>query len=177
MDWKKTLLACGCLAASLASHAQTAAGPAGASQKADASPAASRPADAPPAAPQAALASPAASQAAAIPAPAQPGAAPGLYPYEPLDNPAPEYPQWALEEGITGTVIVLVRVDKTGTPIDVQVERSSHSRSLDRAAVSAVRNWHFHPPMRNGVPVEAMVQVPIVFDLPPRPAQPASQNP
>ena len=44
-------------------------------------------------------------------------------------------------------------------------DSGSGSRSLDRAASSAVKRWRFLPGQRNGQPVGGSVEVPISFDL------------
>jgi protein TonB len=36
---------------------------------------------------------------------------------------------------------------------------------LDRAAVAAVRGWHFLPAVRDGRPVSAWVEIPVRFHL------------
>ena len=58
---------------------------------------------------------------------------------------------------------VLVGLD--GRPVEVEVEKSSRSRLLDRAAIDAVRNWVFNPGLRDGKPVQGYVLVPISFKL------------
>ena len=89
-------------------------------------------------------------------------ATPGVDP-TPLSAPAPRYPVDALRNGESGTVLLHVEVGADGVPTDVQVAKSSHSRSLDRAASEAVRQWRFHPAQRNGQPVAGSVQVPVAF--------------
>ncbi len=62
---------------------------------------------------------------------------------------------------LTGTTILLARVDVTGHVKDIHVERSSGYRELDRAALEGVRHWTFKPETRNGIPVESYARVPI----------------
>lgn len=80
-----------------------------------------------------------------------------------VDTPAPRYPTSALRRGESGEVLLRVEVDETGRAAAVEVVRSSNSRSLDRAAVTAVRRWRFQPALRDGQPVPGTVQVPIDF--------------
>ena len=62
------------------------------------------------------------------------------------------------------TLRILVDVD--GRPLQVQVERSSGHRSLDREAVRHVQQrWRFEPATRDGRPVQAWGLVPIDFSL------------
>ena len=81
--------------------------------------------------------------------------------------PAPRYPRQALRDRLVGTVVLKVRVDEQGRPQDVQVERSSGHRVLDRAAREQVlARWRFHPAQREGRAVPAWGLVPIEFTLP-----------
>lgn len=102
------------------------------------------------------------------PAQPAPGAAtapvPGIDPI-PLVHPAPNYPPEALRNQESGTVLLRVAVGADGVPMAVEVVRSSRSRSLDRAAGEAVRQWRFRPAQRNGRPVPGSVQVPVSFNL------------
>lgn len=50
------------------------------------------------------------------------------------------YPPDALEQGIQGEVIVLIKLDAQAGIVDVSVASSSGSQSLDEAALRAVRN-------------------------------------
>lgn len=50
------------------------------------------------------------------------------------------YPADALEQGIQGEVIVLIKLDAHAGIVDVSVASSSGSQSLDAAALRAVRN-------------------------------------
>ena len=80
--------------------------------------------------------------------------------------PAPPYPPMAERRRITGTVVLLILVDATGAPAQVDVERSSGSKLLDEAAQTFVRRrWHFVPSQRDGVAVSAYARVPIHFTL------------
>lgn len=79
------------------------------------------------------------------------------------NNPSPKYPTAALRSGIGGTVMVRAEVDATGRAVDVDVVQRSGHRELDRAALSAVRQWRFEPATRNGRAVSSTVQVPVDF--------------
>lgn len=91
-------------------------------------------------------------------APARPDAS-----ARPLRAPPPRYPSTAARRRESGTVLVQVRVDPEGRPVQVDVVQSSRSRSLDREAVRAVGEWTFSPAVRNGQPVQSTVLVPIEF--------------
>jgi periplasmic protein TonB len=77
----------------------------------------------------------------------------------------PTYPIAAARARDEGTVLIRAQVDAEGKPTDVEVARSSRSRELDRAAISAVRQWTFEPAIRDGKAVASTVQVPVEFRL------------
>lgn len=101
-------------------------------------------------------------EAARPPAPPS-GATPVTAPVA-VETPAPRYPRSALRSGVSGEVLLRVTVDTRGLPADIDVVQSSGSRELDRAATVAARRWRFQPALREGVPVEGVVNVPILFD-------------
>lgn len=83
-----------------------------------------------------------------------------------LLNPKPAYPREALQAGMQGTVLLRVTVDENGRPVDVQIEKSSGHRLLDRAAREQVlRRWSFVPARRGGVAVKAIGSVPVDFRI------------
>ncbi len=82
-----------------------------------------------------------------------------------LHNPKPVYPALARRLGEQGTVVLQVRVSADGHVDSVSVRRTSGYRQLDRAALSAVRQWTFTPASSAGRPVAGWVLVPILFSL------------
>ena len=80
-----------------------------------------------------------------------------------ISSPPPDYPRDAFRNGESGTVLLRVHVDDHGLVYAVDLVESSHSRSLDRAASDAVRDWRFRPAQREGQAVSGTVQVPIAF--------------
>ncbi len=80
--------------------------------------------------------------------------------------PAPTYPRRALQQRLTGTVLLQVLVGIDGRPLEVTVTRSSGHRELDDAARAQVlKRWSFQPATRNGLAVQAIGMVPIEFAL------------
>ncbi|HXE65965.1 MAG TPA: energy transducer TonB [Rhodanobacteraceae bacterium] len=78
----------------------------------------------------------------------------------------PAYPIQALRAGVQGTVLLKVLVDTSGKPVQVAIERSSGSRTLDDAARQHVlAAWRFHPAMRDGHAIQAWALVPVKFNL------------
>lgn len=80
-------------------------------------------------------------------------------------NPRPPYPGRARREGWEGTTLLRVRVNPSGKPGAIQVQRSSGRELLDEAARAAVEKWMFVPASQGGVAVAGWVTVPIVFRL------------
>ncbi len=80
-------------------------------------------------------------------------------------NPKPAYPELARRRNWQGTVALAVTVESDGRPGHVDIATSSGYPLLDKAAMRAVRSWHFHPGTENGRPVTMTVLVPIDFRL------------
>ena len=77
----------------------------------------------------------------------------------------PKYPPRAYQQGVEGTVILIVDVDANGNVTNVSVEKSSRNRDLDRAAMDAARKWRFNPSIKNGQKAAGRVRVPVDFKL------------
>jgi protein TonB len=82
-----------------------------------------------------------------------------------LKNPPPDYPAFAQRQGWEGTVLLKVRVLASGKPEKVEIKQSSGRKTLDDAAVSAVKNWTFAPSKRGNTPIDGWATVPIEFKL------------
>ena len=83
----------------------------------------------------------------------------------PVSSPAPRYPADAARRRESGTVLVRVDVGPDGVPTSTSIVQSSRSRSLDKAALDAVRRWRFQPAVVDGHPTVGSVVVPIEFNL------------
>jgi periplasmic protein TonB len=80
--------------------------------------------------------------------------------------PAPRYPTISLRNGEEGTVILLVRVDAMGRPTEIDIQKSSGYKELDRAAKKHVlETWRFYPAMHQGSAIAALALVPVVFKI------------
>ena len=81
---------------------------------------------------------------------------------------AAPYTLTGLKEGIQGTVVLIILVLRDGSvgPANVSVGLEP---SLDRSAARVVRRWKFTPAVRNGKPIDAVVEVKINFQLPKNP--------
>jgi protein TonB len=99
------------------------------------------------------------------PSPAEAPATPPLFNAAYLRNPAPVYPAVARRSGDQGTVMLKVLVSPEGAPLRVELDQSSGSKSLDGAALEAVKGWRFVPARRGTQNIEGWVRVPVVFKL------------
>ena len=80
-------------------------------------------------------------------------------------SPKPEYPDRARREGREGRVLLQVLVDEQGKSKFIEVDRSSGSEVLDRAATEAIKHWRFSPAHYGDKSVESWVKIPIDFRL------------
>ncbi len=85
------------------------------------------------------------------------------------DAPRPDYPESARREGREGRVLLRVLVDDQGRSKQVEINSSSGSAALDRAAAEAIRRWRFHPALQGEQPVESWLRIPIEFRLEAKP--------
>ncbi len=78
----------------------------------------------------------------------------------------PPYPDSERDQGIEGTVVLVVTVGKRGEVLGVQVAQSSGNSALDEAAVQNVRQcWRFAPAVQNGAAADSRITFPVVFRL------------
>ncbi|MDQ9120365.1 energy transducer TonB, partial [Pseudomonas aeruginosa] len=75
------------------------------------------------------------------------------------------YPALAMRRGWEGTVLLRVHVLASGSPSEIQVQKSSGREALDQAAVKAVKRWSFVPAKRGDKAEDGWVSVPIDFKL------------
>ena len=62
-------------------------------------------------------------------------------------------------------MLLRVLVDDQGFSKQVEVNRSSGSDTLDRAAAEAIKRWRFYPARYGDKPIESWLRVPIEFRL------------
>lgn len=77
----------------------------------------------------------------------------------------PRYPVEARRKREEGVVVLLILLGIDGTVAEISIARSSGHDRLDRAALSAVRQWRWRPTERGGVPVmvRGVVEIPFVL--------------
>jgi periplasmic protein TonB len=81
------------------------------------------------------------------------------------ETPRPDYPESARRDGREGRVLLRVLVDDQGRSKQVEINSSSGSDALDRAATEAIKRWRFHPARHGDKPVESWLRIPIEFRL------------
>ena len=81
------------------------------------------------------------------------------------ENPKPVYPQEAKEKGHEGEVILRVEVLSNGRVGQIEVRRSSGYESLDRSALTTVKQWRFMPAKKGDIAIPLWVNIPIKFQL------------
>jgi protein TonB len=75
----------------------------------------------------------------------------------------PIYPEMAREAKVVGVVIIEAVISSTGEVEDAHVLRGNPM--LDDAALDAVRQWRYTPPLLNGQPVSIIMTVAVNFTL------------
>lgn len=76
----------------------------------------------------------------------------------------PEYSEEARKAKYSGTVVLSIVVDATGTPRDIHVVRPL-GLGLDEKAIEAVSKWRFRAGMKGGRPVATQANVEVNFRL------------
>jgi periplasmic protein TonB len=79
-------------------------------------------------------------------------------------NRPPIYPYEAAAHGEHGAVTLIIHVSEFGAPTGVDVVESSGVASLDQAAETAVRKWHFRPALQEGHAVPFDMPFRFVFE-------------
>ncbi len=62
----------------------------------------------------------------------------------------PSYPEQASRDGVEGYVVVGYDVTSDGSVTNVSVVESRPAGVFDEAAMAAIRQWRFNPPIRDG---------------------------
>lgn len=85
-------------------------------------------------------------------------------------SPVVEYPVVLYQLRISGTVLLRLYADSTGTIVadSTRIQESSGYPALDSAALAAVPKLHYAPAIRNGVAVAALFTQPVHFRHPDR---------
>jgi len=80
---------------------------------------------------------------------------------------APDYPQSAVAQHISGSVTLEYTVDIHGDPRDIHVIEATPPGVFDQAAINAVKHWRYAPMMVDGTAVDVpAVKARVLFELP-----------
>ena len=77
----------------------------------------------------------------------------------------PQYPREALAKGEQGTTALRILVGVDGKAIDSEIEQSSTSRKLDKAAQNALMQCTFKPSPADAKPAQQWVKTEFVWKL------------
>lgn len=80
-------------------------------------------------------------------------------------NPLPEYPLEALQNGYEGVVRIRVRIDEKGAVVAAKIDKSSAYGCLDAAALETLKTWTFKPGHLGNRSIQSELTVPIKFVL------------
>ena len=81
-----------------------------------------------------------------------------------ISSPDPDYTEEARRAKKQGTCVLWLIVDSTGNPRDIRVVRGL-GFGLDAKALEAVKQWKFHPALKDGKPVDVQISVEVEFHL------------
>ena len=81
------------------------------------------------------------------------------------ENPKPAYPREARKRGYEGEVLLKVEVLANGRVGRVEVRKSSGYKTLDRSALTTVKEWKFIPANQGNGAIPCWVNIPIKFQL------------
>jgi TonB family protein len=82
-----------------------------------------------------------------------------------LSNEYPKYPALAKRRKEQGQVILRATIDENGAPKKVEIAKSSSFKTLDFAAIEAVKKWQFIPAEKFGQKLVSTILIPITFKL------------
>jgi TonB family protein len=94
--------------------------------------------------------------------PYRPGS--GVTPPSLLKEVKPDYTEDARRRGLSGDVELEIVVRRDGSVGEVRLLRGLGA-GLDQRAIDAVRQWRFSPALRQGTPVDVVVEVAVEFKL------------
>jgi len=90
-----------------------------------------------------------------------------------MDTPAriieafpPVFPPEALENHIEGRVTIRFVVDTEGMPQELEIVEADPEGIFEQSALDAVSQYEFEPAVKDGMPVNSLVTLPVVYGIP-----------
>ena len=80
-----------------------------------------------------------------------------------LQQDSPVYPRALKDDGLTGQAEIEFVIDREGRVLFPHIVSATHE-DFGWAAATAVAQWRFQPPQKDGQKVDAIMRVPILFD-------------
>lgn len=80
-----------------------------------------------------------------------------------LQQDSPVYPRALKDDGLTGQAEIEFVIDREGRVLFPHIVSATHE-DFGWAAATAVAQWRFQPPQKDGQKVDAVMRVPILFD-------------
>ena len=77
----------------------------------------------------------------------------------------PVYPRYAVKRGLEGEVLLDADIDPAGTPLNVDIYRSSGHKVLDKAALDSVIAARFTPASYRGKEIPDRLRIAVSFNL------------
>jgi protein TonB len=85
-----------------------------------------------------------------------------------LRKPEPVYPSQAEEQGVPGRVVIRLHLESDGsvskTEVVSVIPGGVFGELFRKSTLDAIKGLRFRPAQRNGQPVRAVVEIPVVFE-------------
>ncbi len=79
--------------------------------------------------------------------------------------PPPRYPKHAVDNRLTGEVVLRVDIDADGDLGNVRVLKASNPGIFEDVSIAAARQWTYQAAIRDGRPVASALRIPITFAM------------
>ncbi len=82
-----------------------------------------------------------------------------------VNMPPPRYPKHAVDNRLTGEVVLRVDIGADGDLGRVRVLKASNPGIFEEVSIAAARQWTYQAAIRNGRPVASALRIPITFAM------------
>jgi TonB family protein len=93
-----------------------------------------------------------------------PQSEPGVTAPQVIGKREPQYSEAARTRRLVGTVVLVLEIDPSGVPVNIQVLEPL-GFGLDEKAIAAAGNWRFRPGAKDGKPVTVAATIEVTFRL------------